>query len=164
MPPAPTLTSAETAGEMVELYWHALLRDVPFNEYFADATALAAVDDLNKLTDFKGPKDGGLVTAGTLFRGNTPGDLVGPFISQFLYLAVPYGPPANFDGGTGGTPGIDFQAQDVPTSSTTNDRSVPFSVLHTTFIFESPSDFLESLNNSLIPTAVAICPLKLIRP
>jgi hypothetical protein len=38
-----------------------------------------------------GPKKNGLVTPGTLFRGETPGDLIGPWISQFLWLDVPYG-------------------------------------------------------------------------
>ena len=33
----------------------------------------------------------GRVTPFTLFRGNTPGDLVGPYISQFLWKEVPYG-------------------------------------------------------------------------
>jgi len=33
----------------------------------------------------------GRVTPSTLFRGNTPGDLVGPYISQFLWKEVPYG-------------------------------------------------------------------------
>ncbi len=33
----------------------------------------------------------GSVTPATLFRGNTPGDLVGPYISQFLWKNIPYG-------------------------------------------------------------------------
>jgi len=33
----------------------------------------------------------GRVTPATLFRGNTPGDLVGPYISQFLWKEIPYG-------------------------------------------------------------------------
>src|SRR5207244_4227465 len=39
----------------------------------------------------RGPKIGGKVTPQTLFRGLTPGDLAGPYISQFLYLPVPFG-------------------------------------------------------------------------
>ena len=31
-------TSAAYAAEMVEVYWQALFRDVPFNEYIANAT------------------------------------------------------------------------------------------------------------------------------
>lgn len=126
MPPAPSVTSAESAGEMVELYWHALLRDVPFNEYDTNGLAAAAVADLNTLSDFKGPKVNGMVTPATLFRGNTPGDLTGLLVSQFLYLPVPYGPAENFDGGVGGTAGIDFQAQVVPTSSPINDFATLF--------------------------------------
>ncbi len=103
-----------------KVYWQAILRDVPFNEYSTDVLATAAINDLNTLTDFKGPKIGGMVTAQTLFRGTTPGDLIGPYISQFLYLPVPIGPPNNYDG-TISTPGIDYQATTVPVSGTTND-------------------------------------------
>jgi hypothetical protein len=31
------------------------------------------------------------ITSGTLFRGETVGELVGPYISQFLWLEIPYG-------------------------------------------------------------------------
>lgn len=34
---------------------------------------------------------GGRVTTSTLFRGLTPGDLAGPYISQFLWLDTPFG-------------------------------------------------------------------------
>lgn len=129
MPAAPALASAETAGEMVELYWHALARDVPFNEYSTNSVTLAAITDLNNLSDFKGPKSGGSVTAGTLFRGNTPGDLNGPFISQFLYLPVPYGPATNWDGSNGTLPTA-YQAQVVPTAGISNDFMTNFTDWH----------------------------------
>src|SRR5215831_4914745 len=60
MPPAPGLMSAETAGEMVELYWQALLRDVPFAVYDSHPLAQAAAADLSKLSDFRGPKARGM--------------------------------------------------------------------------------------------------------
>lgn len=87
--PAPRLTSNQAGAEMVELYWGALLRDVPFNEYSTDPTAIAAIADLNTLSDFKGPKDAGLVTSQTLWRADLPGALIGPYISQFLYQPIP---------------------------------------------------------------------------
>jgi hypothetical protein len=109
IPPAPALASAERAGEAVEVYWQALLRDVPLTE-LRDGTenrdVLAAVEEINKLSDFRGPKAGGRVTPGTLFRANAlyfdaadpkgrsvtpPGVLDGPLISQFLVRDVPYG-------------------------------------------------------------------------
>ncbi|HMK32947.1 MAG TPA: hypothetical protein VK431_04915, partial [Nitrosopumilaceae archaeon] len=89
MPAAPKLTSAQAAAEMVELYWGTLLRDVPFNEYSTNTISLNAIADLNTLSHFYGPKIAGLVTPQTLWRGNTPGDLVGPYVSQFLYQPVP---------------------------------------------------------------------------
>ncbi len=90
-PPAPALAGAQRAGEAVENYWMALLRDIPFSQYGTDATAQAALADLNKLSDFRGPKIGSEVTAGTLFRGFTLGDLVGPFISQYFYPTLTFG-------------------------------------------------------------------------
>lgn len=84
IPPSPRLASAERAGEMVEDYWMALARDVPFSHYGGEPITAAALDDLNKLSDFRGPKVNGMVTAGTLFRGFTPGDLIGPYLSQFF--------------------------------------------------------------------------------
>jgi hypothetical protein len=91
-PPAPALASAEQAAEAVELYWKALARDVPFTEYDSNSTTQAAAADLSKMSDFRGPKSGGKVTTATLFRGFTPADLAGPFVSQFLLKPVGYGP------------------------------------------------------------------------
>ncbi len=82
IPPAPRIDSAENAAEMGELYWMALLRDVNFTNYAADPTVAMAVDSLNnEFSDFRGPSP---VTSDNLFRGFTPGDLAGPYISQFL--------------------------------------------------------------------------------
>lgn len=91
LPPAPAFASAEEAGEMVELYWQALLRDVRFDEYAADPLAALACADLTAMSDFRGPKVAGSVTPATLFRGVPDGNLVGPYVSQFLYKTVPFG-------------------------------------------------------------------------
>lgn len=91
MPAAPAFASAHAAAEMAEVYWRALTRDVPFTDYATDPVIAAAAADLNALSDYRGPKQAGAVTPGTLFRGNTPGDLVGPLLSQFLWQDVPYG-------------------------------------------------------------------------
>jgi len=91
IPPSPALASAERAGEMVEDYWMALARDVPFDQYGNEPITEAALADINKLTSFKGPKVGGVVTGATLFRGFTPGDLIGPFVSQFFLQPVVFG-------------------------------------------------------------------------
>src|SRR5215469_4958756 len=108
IPPPPALASAERGGEAIEVYWQSLLRDVPLTELRDDTSnrgVLAATEELNKLTDFRGPKSGGRVTPGTLFRANAlyfdpadprgrsvtpPGVLDGPLISQFLLRDVPY--------------------------------------------------------------------------
>ncbi len=85
-PAAPKFSSAQAASEMGEVYLHALLRDVPFDSYGTDPAAAEAVDRLNEFSDFRGPKVAGQVTTGTLFRGETSGDLIGNYISQFLLL------------------------------------------------------------------------------
>jgi hypothetical protein len=87
----PAVASAERAGEAVESYWMALLRDVNFADYATDAIAQAAALELSKLSDFRGPKESGRVTANTLFRGFTAGDAAGPYVSQFLLKPLEYG-------------------------------------------------------------------------
>src|SRR4029077_17974907 len=47
VPAPPTLASKETAGEMVELYWMALLRDTNFLDFASSPAAAAAIADLN---------------------------------------------------------------------------------------------------------------------
>jgi hypothetical protein len=108
LPPPPTLDSVEQAAEAVELYWQALLRDVPFQNFDKDPNVAAAIAELNSLPGFQGPKVNGSVTPQTLFRGNAlyvngrdrtgrtgqyvtpPGVLDGPYISQFLLREIPY--------------------------------------------------------------------------
>jgi hypothetical protein len=91
IPPAPALSSAQAAGEAVELYWMALLRDVNLDEYQGNADAAAACADLNRLQDFRGARKRGLVTPETLFRDPLPGCLKGPYLSQFLWMNAPFG-------------------------------------------------------------------------
>ncbi|MEH2319435.1 vanadium-dependent haloperoxidase [Nostoc sp.] len=108
VPPPPALASAERADEAVELYCQALLRDVPLSQLqnnTENPKVLAAVEDLNKLSAFRGPKQNGRVTPQTLFRGSVnyvssgkttkyvipPGVLNGPYISQFLLRTIPWG-------------------------------------------------------------------------
>jgi hypothetical protein len=90
-PPAPAFSSAEEAGEMVELYWMSLLRDVNFRDFDTNPVARAAAADLSNLSDFRGPKIGGRVTTQTLFRDVFPGCLDGPYLSQFMVQPVNFG-------------------------------------------------------------------------
>jgi hypothetical protein len=91
-PPAPALSSAEAAGEMVEHYWQSQLRDVNFLDYRTSSLAQEAIADLNRLSDFRGPRDkAGQVTVTNLFRDALPGTRVGPYISQFMWLDTPFG-------------------------------------------------------------------------
>ena len=97
MPVPPQLASAEAAAEMGELYWQALVRDVPFATYDHDPRIAAASADLSVFSDFRGPKTrSGQVTPATLFRATVPGGFAGPFVSQFLLKELL----------TGGRPGI----------------------------------------------------------
>ena len=87
----PTFAGAREASEIAEDYWQALTRDVAFANYDSDATINAAASDLSTFSNFTGPKSGGKVTADTVFRGNLAGDLTGPYVSQFLWLDIPFG-------------------------------------------------------------------------
>ena len=94
MAPAPTFASCEAAANLEELYWMSLVRDVSFQDYTAatpPALITEAIQRLNQLKDFRGPKVNGQVTAATLFRDTLPGSTRGPFLSQFLLQDVPYG-------------------------------------------------------------------------
>ncbi len=84
----PTFASSEQGSEMTENYWMALARDVAFANYDSDSTIAAAVSDLSTFPDYQGPQP---VTADNIFRGFTPGDLIGPYVSQFLTLPIPFG-------------------------------------------------------------------------
>ena len=84
LPPPPIFASRTMAGELVELYWRALLRDVAFRDIPSSPLARAAVDDLTAA----GHSD---LTEATLFRGQTAGDRSGPLVSQFLWRDIPYG-------------------------------------------------------------------------
>lgn len=112
MPPAPPVLSDATAAEMVELYWMALLRDLPFNAFTADPDVAAAVADLNTAvaTGAAFDKDGadpmklrpGIdlpgaagapapFTPANLFRLGLPGEEIGPMLSQFFVRPVAFG-------------------------------------------------------------------------
>ncbi len=85
IPAPPTFSSELRAAEMNEVYWQALLRDVPFARYGDSPLAAAAVADLRRYALWSS------VTPQTLFRGPTAGDRVGPYLSQLLYRTVPFG-------------------------------------------------------------------------
>ncbi|MBC8123847.1 MAG: vanadium-dependent haloperoxidase [Gemmatimonadaceae bacterium] len=85
LPRAFSFSSEPQAGEVVELYWQALLRDVPFADYPNHSLAQQAVEDLQRFSIFQD------LTIETLFRGNTSGERIGPYVSQFLFKDVPYG-------------------------------------------------------------------------
>ena len=114
MPAAPRVLSDATAAEMTELYWMALLRDVPFNEWNTDARILDATRDINaafnRALDASGTKPADRLWAGidtpgapagqqaadvftreNLFRLGLPGEEVGPMLSQFFMRPVVYG-------------------------------------------------------------------------
>jgi hypothetical protein len=71
--------------------WLALTRDVPFRVYDTDALVAAAVADINAFAEPLTSDAGTKWTPATVFRGETSGDLVGPYLSQFLWLDIPYG-------------------------------------------------------------------------
>jgi len=104
----PALASAEEAGEMAEVYWLSLTRDVPFANYDVDPGIAAAAASLSTFSDFRGPKVAGQVTPATIFRGRTPGDLTGPYISQFLLRPIPFGPYSVPQKVRAGVAGIDY--------------------------------------------------------
>ena len=101
MPAPPAVDSVGAAAEMIELYWMALLRDVPFDHLGPlNADVVAAAGELNAVYN-AATTEGSLCegvdlpcggfTAGTLFRIGLPGEGFGPLISQFFIRDVGYG-------------------------------------------------------------------------
>ncbi|MCP5425570.1 MAG: vanadium-dependent haloperoxidase [Gammaproteobacteria bacterium] len=134
--PPPAFASAAMAAEMAEVYWQALTRDIPFERYESDALVNAAVEDLNRLSVQAGPTESGRVTPRTLFRGSTAGDLVGPYLSQFLWLPIPYGmatidqryrfPVADEDFGTDYAEWLALQRGAIPTRALSFDSDTRY--------------------------------------
>ena len=85
IPAPPAFASEDEAGEMCELYWQALTRDVPYSQYGLEPTTTAAIKDLSRFAKFQG------IHAGNLFRGETTSDLIGPYISQYLLKPFSFG-------------------------------------------------------------------------
>ncbi|WP_225411043.1 vanadium-dependent haloperoxidase [Stigmatella hybrida] len=92
LPPAPRIDERKNDGEMVELYWMALLRDAPFISYGEREDVAAAARELEGYRDCLDVPLIETLTPPTLFRGQTQGALTGPYISQFLMRDVPLGP------------------------------------------------------------------------
>jgi hypothetical protein len=90
----PALKTKEYGTELVELYWAALLRDVAFTELETNPTAVHAASELSGMPEYQGPRDGGKLTPRVLFRGDFPGETVGPYLSQFLILPAALGEQA----------------------------------------------------------------------
>lgn len=97
IPPAPSVTSAETAAEQVEHYWGALLRDVHFTDYPSSSLVAQAVADMNNLSYLRSGRNKEFpypVTPQNLFRGQfVPGDgnVQGPYLSQFMLQPTFFG-------------------------------------------------------------------------
>jgi hypothetical protein len=108
---APAFASAESAAEMVELYWQALLRDVPFEGYGDHRGARAAAEELGGLEGYEGPGDDGGLQPENLFRGSLPGCTQGPHVSQFLYKFIPRGARMQDQKVPIAKPGVDYMTE-----------------------------------------------------
>ncbi|MEO1401434.1 MAG: vanadium-dependent haloperoxidase [Cyanobacteria bacterium J06635_1] len=96
MPPAPVLDSDELISEMLEVYSMALLRDVPFADFDTNEGVGRAYERLNaakwiaapgqRLSKAEQSRLRGPFNRQTVFRGITPGDCEGPYLSQFLLI------------------------------------------------------------------------------
>ncbi|MDT5268701.1 MAG: hypothetical protein QOH49_887 [Acidobacteriota bacterium] len=123
-PSAFTFASPDEAVEIVENYWQALTRDVPFANYNSDPFIQSVANDLNKpqiKQYYHGPLDPfGNVSPAVYSRGILPGDTAGPFLSQLLLRDIPYGQqtiPAR----------IKVPLPNNPTSTVKNDFMTQFS-------------------------------------
>lgn len=97
IPPAPSVSSAQTAAEQVEHYWGALLADVPFTDYATNPMVGQAVADMNNMSFLSNAANKQFpypVTRQNLFRGrflSGDGNVQGPYISQFMVQPTFFG-------------------------------------------------------------------------
>src|SRR5207245_70930 len=83
--PPPRLASSRLSAEMAELYWMALVRDVPFSEYGANPLVAQAATDLARMfARAEGTPYDRSPSPLTLFSPNYGGISDGPCVSQFL--------------------------------------------------------------------------------
>lgn len=109
MRPAPSVLSATTAAEMTELYWMALLRDVPFDQFDSDPNVAIASSEIGEkfATAVSDARDDGHLKTGVdvpgavgklakitpqnIFRLGLPGEDIGPLVSQFFVRNAHFG-------------------------------------------------------------------------
>jgi hypothetical protein len=135
--PAPAFASAQAAAEMVELYWQALARDVPFTQWNTSPVIQNVVAEINGLGAYQGPRDGsGQVTAANVFRGSATGCLTGPYISQYLMQTIYVGSTPREQMYRTGVAGVDYltnysewlavQSGSLPTSAEQFDPALQY--------------------------------------
>ena len=92
VPPPPAFASPAWGTELAELYWCSLLRDTAFTDYATSPIAAAACAELTSMPTYTGPRTpSGQVTPQLLFRGNYPGETLGPYISQLIIAPSSFG-------------------------------------------------------------------------
>ena len=106
MAAAPAFDSRNTAVDMVERYWMALSRDIPFDQYETSDLIQDACTDLNNL-GFEA-EFGFKCTPQTIFRGPYAGCFVGPHVSQFLLQDFDFGNQPIAQKQRFPQPGLDF--------------------------------------------------------
>jgi len=137
VPPAPTLASDQSGTELLEHYWGALLRDVAFTDYGDNALAAAAAAELSSQASYLGPRNGNAqVTTDLLFRGNFPGETLGPYLSQFFVQPTLFGQQPlgqqmnsylpNIDFGTNFNEWLNIQNGVLTGSATQNDPTLRY--------------------------------------
>lgn len=123
----PAVASRAMADTAVESYWMSLCRDVNFTQYGNEPISQAAIAELNSLPAFSGPHP---VTPQNLFRGFTPGDVLGPYVSQFMLLPAAFGAIPLTQMFTTYTPGLDYMTDQASWLAVQNGQG-PFAASQT---------------------------------
>jgi hypothetical protein len=77
-----SIAGAQSAAEMVELYWENYVSDVPFLHYGSNPLIGQVIEDMSRLSSFDGSRP---VTPQNLFRYAFTDADIGPYVSQILY-------------------------------------------------------------------------------
>lgn len=88
----PALSSKAIVAEMIELYGMQLARDVWFGDYATHSIIADAISYLQPAKSYLPDlMPVNVINTSNIFRGNTVGELVGPYISQLFLLNIPKG-------------------------------------------------------------------------
>ena len=118
----PSVASRAIADAAVESYWMSLCRDVNFTQYGNEPLTQAAIAELNSCRSFMARSR---YTSKLCFADSPPGDVLGPYASQFILHPFLFGALPVTQLMTTYVPGVDYMTDQASWLALQNGQS-PF--------------------------------------